>query len=162
MALSNHLEWPFFESSHRSLAREAAAWCESGLGSIHGIKDTDAQCRALVAAMGGAGFLRHAIVTKEGGSVDVRAACILRETFAWQWGLADFAYAMQGLGSGPISAYGSAEQRRRYAVRAAAGEAIAAFAISEGNAGFDVGAIETRARRDGDHYVIDGQKTWIS
>jgi acyl-CoA dehydrogenase len=162
MALSNHLEWPFFEASHRSLAREAAAWCEFGLSSIHGIKDTDAQCRALVAAMGGAGFLRHAIVTKEGSSVDVRAACILREAFAWEWGLADFAYAMQGLGSGPISAYGSAEQRERYAVRAAAGKAIAAFAISEVNAGSDVGAMEMRARRDGSHYVIDGEKTWIS
>ncbi len=160
--MSNHLEWPFLEPAHRALAREASAWCESALGSIHALAETDAQCRALVAAMGNAGFLGRAIVAKSGGTLDVRSACVLREVFAREWGLADFAFAMQGLGSGPISLYGSAEQRERYAARAASGHAIAAFAISETNAGSDLGAMETRARRDGRDYLIDGAKTWIS
>jgi len=115
-----------------------------------------------VAALGRAGFLRRAIATGSGEVIDVRAACVLREVFAREWGLADFAYAMQGLGSGPISLHGSAEQRERYAARAASGQAIAAFAISETNAGSDLGAMETRARKDGNDYVIDGEKTWIS
>jgi len=160
--VSNHLEWPFFEPAHRALAREASAWLESGLAPIYALDNTDAQCRALVAAMGNAGFLRRAIATRDGEVVDVRAACVLREVFAYEWGLADFAYAMQGLGSGPISLHGSAEQRERYAARAASGQAIAAFAISETNAGSDLGAMETRARKDGNDYVIDGEKTWIS
>jgi len=160
--VSNHLEWPFFEPAHRALAREASAWLESGLAPIYALDNTDAQCRALVAAMGNAGFLRRAIATRDGEVVDVRAACVLREAFAYEWGLADFAYAMQGLGSGPISLHGSADQRERYAARAASGQAIAAFAISETNAGSDLGAMETRARKDGNDYVIDGEKTWIS
>jgi len=160
--VSNHLEWPFFEPAHRALAREASAWLESGLAPIYALDNTDAQCRALVAAMGNAGFLRRAIATRDGEVVDVRAACVLREVFAYEWGLADFAYAMQGLGSGPISLHGSAEQRERYAARAASGQAIAAFAISETNAGSDLGAMETRAHKDGNDYVIDGEKTWIS
>lgn len=160
--MSNHLDWPFLEPAHRALAREAAQWCEAELGAIHGLDDIDTQCRALVAALGRAGFLRRAIVTGPQGKIDVRAACLLREIFACEWGLADFAYAMQGLGSGPISLYGSAEQRAAYAARAASGQAIAAFAISEANAGSDLGAMETRARRDGGGYVIDGEKTWIS
>lgn len=160
--MSNHLEWPFFEPAHRALAREASAWLESALGPIYALDDTDAQCRALVAAMGNAGFLARAIATRDGEVVDVRAACLLREVFAHEWGLADFAYAMQGLGSGPISLHGSAEQRERYATRAASGKAMAAFAISETNAGSDLGAMETRARKDGNAYVIDGEKTWIS
>lgn len=158
----NHLEWPFFDASHRSLAREARAWCASGLTPVRALEGVDEQCRALVAALGSAGFLRRAIATDAQSRIDVRAACILRETFAAQWGLADFAFAMQGLGCGPISVYGSAEQRERYAARAASGKAIAAFAISEVNAGSDVGAMEMRARRDGTGYVLDGEKTWIS
>ena len=162
MAGRGHLEWPFFDASHRALAREAAAWCESELDGLRAIDGTDAQCRALVAALGGAGFLRHSVVSKEGHSVDVRGACVLREVLAHHWGLADFACAMQGLGTGPISAFGSAEQRQKYATQAAAGRAVAAFAISESNAGSDLAAIETRARRDGRGYVLDGEKTWIS
>lgn len=162
MATSNHLDWPFFEPPHRLLAREARAWCERELDPIRAIEGVDDQSRSLVTAMGSAGFLRHAIATKEGASIDVRAACLLRETFAAAWGLADFALAMQGLGCGPISVFGSAAQRERYAAPAASGRAIAAFAISEVNAGSDVGAMEMRARRDGSGYVLDGEKTWIS
>lgn len=160
--MANHLEWPFFEASHHALAHAASVWCQSALEPIYAVATVDEQCRALVAALGSAGFLRRAIVTRAQEKIDVRAACLLREVLAQEWGLADFAYAMQGLGSGPISLYGSAEQRERYAARAAAGQAIAAFAISETNAGSDLGAMETRARRDGAGYVIDGEKTWIS
>ena len=157
-----HLEWPFLDAQHRAIAREARDWCDSELAPIRAMAEIDAQCRALVAGMGSAGFLRHAISTRAGAPVDVRAACVLREVFAYQWGLLDFAYAMQGLGCGPLSLHGSAEQRERFAARAAAGEAIAAFAISETNAGSDLAAMETRARKDGGGYVLDGEKTWIS
>jgi acyl-CoA dehydrogenase len=162
MATRGHLHWPFFEPAHAALAREAMGWCESELGAVYAILGVDAQCRALVAAMGSGGFLRHSVIASEGGTIDVRAACVLREVFAHRWGLADFAYAMQGLGCGPISVFGTAAQRKRYAARVVSGEAIAAFAMSELNAGSDVGAMETRARRDGAHYVLDGEKTWIS
>jgi acyl-CoA dehydrogenase len=162
MAARGHLEWPFFEPAHRALAREAAAWCESELDAIYPLPTDDDRCRALVAAMGGAGLLQHSVVAKEGDAIDVRSACILREVLAAHWGLADFAYAMQGLGAGPISVFGTPDQRSRYAARAAAGKAIAAFAISEAGAGSDLNAMSTRARRDGAHYVIDGEKTWIS
>lgn len=162
MAAKGHLEWPFFEPAHRALAREAGAWCDTELDAIYPVEGEDSRCRALVAAMGTAGFLRHPIVAAEGGSIDVRSACILREVFARHWGLADFAFAMQGLGSGPISLFGTPEQRRRYCALAAAGKMIAAFAISEAGAGSDLAAISTRARRDGSDYVIEGEKTWIS
>jgi acyl-CoA dehydrogenase len=162
MAPRSHLGWPFFEPSHRALAREAAAWCEAELPRIRALDETDAQCRALVSGLGEAGLLNRSVVAKEGGTIDVRAACVLREVLAAHWGVADFAYAMQGLGSGPISVAGSAVQRKRYCARAAAGEAIAAFAISELNAGSDLAGMTTRARRDGESYVIDGEKTWIS
>jgi alkylation response protein AidB-like acyl-CoA dehydrogenase len=157
-----HLEWPFLDPKHRATAREAAAWCETELGAIHALDGIDAQCRAIVTALGNAGFLHHAIATGPGTALDVRAACVLREVFAHEWGLLDFAYAMQGLGCGPVSLHGTAEQRERYATRAAAGTAVAAFAISEINAGSDVGAMETRARKDGTDYILDGEKTWIS
>jgi acyl-CoA dehydrogenase len=162
MIANSHLRWPFFEATHGALAREAAAWCGSELDPLYPVDGVDAQCRALVSAMGGAGFLRHSVIATEGGAIDVRAACVMREVFAQHWGLADFAFAMQGLGSGPISLSGTPDQRRRFCVPAAEGAAIAAFAISESDAGSDVAAMSTRARRDGNDYVIDGEKTWIS
>jgi acyl-CoA dehydrogenase len=162
MAARPHLDWPFFDAPHRALAREANAWCDAELDAIYPVDGDDARCRALVSAMGSAGFLQHSVVAKDGGVIDVRSACILREVFARRWGLADFAYAMQGLGAGPVSVSGTPEQRRRYCVPAAAGKWIAAFAISEADAGSDLAAMSTRARRDGAGYVIDGEKTWIS
>jgi len=157
-----HLQWPFFEPEHRALAHDIASWCASSLDSIRAVDGIDAQCRALVSRLGDAGFLKHAVAASDPARVDVRAACILRETLACAWGLADFAFAMQGLGSGPVSAFGTPDQRKRYAARAAAGRAVAAFAISEAGAGSDLAALATRARRDGAHYVIDGEKMWIS
>jgi acyl-CoA dehydrogenase len=154
-----HLEWPFFEARHAELAREAERWAASSLGDAHG-GDEDAVCRRLVKDLGAAGFLSYC--APEDSRFDVRSLALLREVFAFHSGLADFALTMQGLGSGPVALAGSDAQKRRYVARAAKGEAIAAFALSEPDAGSDVAALSTRARRDGAYYVLDGTKTWIS
>jgi acyl-CoA dehydrogenase len=163
---NDHLAWPFFEASHRELASSLTDWCGSALAHEPHDGDVDAQCRSLVRRLGEAGWLRHAVAgTAHGGSaeaIDTRAICLLRETLAWHHGLADFAFAMQGLGSGAISLQGTPEQRARYLPKVARGEAIAAFALSEPEAGSDVAAMRCRARDDGDAYVLDGEKTWIS
>ena len=133
---------------------------------IHHDSDVDAACRTLVGKLGAAGWPRHAIGgTAYGGVsdlIDTRAICLIRETLARHSGLADFAFAMQGLGSGAITLYGTEEQKRAYLPRAASGEAIAAFALSEPDAGSDVAALSCAAREDGDAYVLNGEKTWIS
>jgi alkylation response protein AidB-like acyl-CoA dehydrogenase len=160
-----YLTWPFFDDAHRDLARQAADWwSREGASLPHGDgEDIDAwkACQIIVRRLGEGGWLRHA-VPHEDASLDVRTLCVLRETFAYGSGLADFAFALQGLGSGPISLFGSAEQRRAWLPRVAAGSAIPAFALSEAEAGSDVAAMRTTARRDGDAYVLDGEKTWIS
>ena len=165
MADTAYLDWPFFDDRHRSLARELDAWAAAHVADVHSA-DVDADCRTLVRRLGEAGWLRHAVGgTAHGGAADVidtRAICLLRETLARHNGLADFAFAMQGLGSGAISLAGDAAQRARYLPKVAAGEAIAAFALSEPQAGSDVAAMACAARADGDHYVLDGEKTWIS
>ncbi len=160
----DHLALPFFEDRHRVMAEQLGAWCAQHLQPSH--DDVDAQCRALVKQLGTAGWLRHAVAgTAHGGVLDVidtRAICLLRETLAWYHGLADFAFAMQGLGSGAISLHGTAAQRARYLPRVADGTAIAAFALSEPDAGSDVAAMACTATDEGDSYVINGEKTWIS
>ena len=165
MSDTTYLDWPFFEDRHRTLARELDAWATANIPHNHG-PDVDAECRALVKQLGAAGWLRHAVGgTAWGGAaeaIDTRSICLLRETLGRHSGLADFAFAMQGLGSGAISLAGTDEQKRRYLPRVARGEAIAAFALSEPDAGSDVAAMQCAARIDGDHAVLDGQKTWIS
>ncbi|HUQ24510.1 MAG TPA: acyl-CoA dehydrogenase family protein [Burkholderiales bacterium] len=151
-----HLQWPFFEEKHRKLAREAEAWAKENLGHAHG-DDADAICRRLVRDLGCAGWLQHCATE----TPDVRSIALLREVFAYHAGLADFAFVMQGLGSGPIALAGNEEQKK-YLKKAASGDAIAAFALSEPDAGSDVQAIKTLARRKGDSWVLDGTKTWIS
>ena len=153
-----HLEWPFLASHHALLAREADAWVQ-GLDWAHDA-DADRVCRRMVAELGRAGLLRHC--APGGSDFDVRAIAVLRETLAYHAGLADFAFVMQGLGSGPIALAGSEALRARYLPRVAAGQAIAAFALSEPEAGSDVAALATSARRDGADWVLDGEKTWIS
>ena len=161
MDANAHLAWPFFEETHRTLAARASAWAD-GLTALRAAEaDIDRSCRALVAALGREKLLRYA-VAQDGAALDVRALCVLRETLAAHWGLADFAFAMQGLGSAPISLFGNEKLRKRYLPRAAGGEAIAAFALTEAGAGSDVGAIATTARRDGGDFVLDGEKCWIS
>jgi acyl-CoA dehydrogenase len=160
------LGWPFFDEEHRRLACELDAWAGSELGDLaHEEEDVDGACREIVRRLGAAGWLRYAVTAPYGGAferLDVRALCLARETLARVSGLADFAFAMQGLGSGPIALYGSEAQKQRYLPPVAAGERIAAFALSEPEAGSDVTAMRTVARRDGGGWVLDGTKTWIS
>ena len=160
-----HLDWPFFDPAHRDLAQRLERWAASNLSDVHSVSDADAACRELVERLGHAGWLRYAVPGAYGGALDrleSRALCLIRETLAWHAGLADFAFAMQGLGSGAIGLHGSEELKRRYLPRVASGEWIAAFALSEPEAGSDVAAIATSATPDGDHYVLNGTKTWIS
>ena len=157
MSRERDLGWPFFEDRHRELASDLDAWARRHVPAHHD-GDVDAQCRALVRSLGAAGWLNHAV----GERIDTRAVCLARETLARHSGLADFAFAMQGLGTGAIALAGTPEQKARYLGPAARGEAIAAFALSEADAGSDVGAMRCAARPDGDGYVLDGEKTWIS
>jgi acyl-CoA dehydrogenase len=155
------LGWPFFEARHRALAEKLDAWaCENVAGIDH--HDTDAACRTLVSRLGEAGWLKLTAPGEDLTRFDVRSLALCRETLARHSGLADFAFAMQGLGAGPISLFGSDEQRAAWLPKTRAGKAIAAFALSEPASGSDVANIATAARRDGNGYVIDGEKTWIS
>ncbi|HET8745266.1 MAG TPA: acyl-CoA dehydrogenase family protein [Ramlibacter sp.] len=159
------LEWPFLEPHHRALARELEGWCTTQLPHGHP-EDVDAACRSLVRQLGAAGWLRYTVGGVACGgaaeTIDTRALCLLRETFARHSGLADFAFAMQGLGSGAITLHGTPAQKKRYLTRVATGEAIPAFALSEPDSGSDVAAMKCAARAEGDTYVLDGEKTWIS
>jgi acyl-CoA dehydrogenase len=165
MADARFIDWPFFEDHHRVLARELEIWAAAHVLHTHG-PDVDAECRALVKSLGAAGWLKHAVGGRAWGgaadAIDTRSICMLRETLARHSGLADFAFAMQGLGSGAISLAGTAAQQARYLPRVARGEAIAAFALSEPEAGSDVAALSCAARAEGDSYVLEGEKTWIS
>ena len=165
MSDGRYLDWPFLDERHRALARELEAWAGTNIGAAHGA-DVDAECRTLVRRLGDAGWLRHAVAGTEfggaGAALDTRALCLIRETLARHSGLADFAFAMQGLGSGAISIAGNEAQKARYLTRVARGEALAAFALSEPDAGSDVAALACAGRADGDHIVIEGEKTWIS
>jgi acyl-CoA dehydrogenase len=154
-----HYEWPFFEQRHARLAREVNGWAAANLAYAHG-DDADAICRRLVKDLGAAGFLRHC--AHETSDFDVRSIALVREVLAYHAGLADFSFAMQGLGSVPIALAGSEEQKRRYLPRVARGEAICTFALSEPEAGSDAAALACRARPAGEDWVLDGAKTWIS
>jgi len=169
MTSSSHLDWPFLEPRHKALATELDLWAGRVLSEQlrdHSVPAVDDACRKLVRQLGKGGWLKYAIGgTAYGASadtIDTRAVCLIRETLARHSGLADFAFAMQGLGSGAISIFGSHEQKQRYLPCVAKGTAIAAFAISEPDAGSDVAALQCAARKDGDSYVINGEKTWIS
>ncbi len=165
MSDTRYLEWPFFEPRHAELQRGLDAWARAQVPGI-GHDDVDGACRRLVAALGRDGWLRYAVGgTAWGGAadtLDTRALCLIRETLARHSGLADFAFGMQGLGSGAISLHGSDAQKAKYLTRVASGEAIAAFALSEPQAGSDVAALACSARADGDSVVLNGEKTWIS
>jgi acyl-CoA dehydrogenase len=154
------LTWPFFTDRHRALADAVERWCAANLPVNH--DDVDAACRKLVAKLGRDGWLMHTAPDPlVPAPLDVRTLCLMRETLARHDGLADFAFAMQGLGAGPISLFGSAEQRA-WLKRTRSGEAIAAFALTEAKSGSDVANIAMTARLSGSNYVLDGEKTWIS
>jgi len=155
-------ELPFFDDAHRKQALELDAWTKR---QVVDHQDTDAACREWVRRLGDAGVLRACVPGALGGArdaLDSRALVVARETLAYHDGLADFAFAMQGLGSGAITLAGSPALQREWLPRVARGEAIAAFALSEPEAGSDVGAMQCAAREDGDAWVLDGEKTWIS
>ena len=158
MADRSFLSWPFFEDKHRDLAEGLDAWCAANLHVDH--SDTDAACRSLVAMLGQGGWLKHSGAA-EGETLDVRSLCIIRETLARHDGLADFAFAMQGLGMGAVSLFGTPEQRK-WLDKTRAGQAISAFALTEPGSGSDVARTATTAVRDGDEFVLNGEKTYIS
>ena len=157
-----HLSWPFFDAAHRDLAERVAGL---SLDEGGGEGRVDEQAVACVRQLGVAGLLRLVVPSPYGGeheSLDVRSLCLIREALAYRSGLLDFAFAMQGLGTGALTLFGNEEQKKRYLPPVARGEKIAAFAISEQHAGSDVAAMQCSAHRDGDGWVINGGKTWIS
>jgi acyl-CoA dehydrogenase len=164
-SLAETLRWPFFEDSHRRFAQALSAWADATLPTLPH-DDVDAACRARVKALGEAGFLAPTVPAAYGGmhdTLDVRTLCLARDILGFHDGLADFAFAMQGLGTGSITLYGTPELKARYLPPVRAGRAIAAFALSEMEAGSDVAAMATTATPEGnDHVRIDGAKTWIS
>ena len=158
------LDWPFLDDGHRALAGKLRAWIGKEI-TAHGDGDIDDYCRAYVKNLGAGGWLNYVVPASQGGvheRLDVRSLCLLREHLAYADGLADFAFAMQGLGTASISLAGSDEVKAEYLPPVARGERIAAFALSEPDAGSDVAAMKTAAKRDGNQFVIDGTKTWIS
>jgi acyl-CoA dehydrogenase len=169
MTDQSFLDWPFLEPHHKALALELDAWAHERLPVLteapDAHDDVDKTCRALVKALGQGGWLRYCVPAAYGGALerlDVRALSIIRETLARHSGLADFAFAMQGLGSGAISNFGTEALKKKYLPAVASGEKIAAFALSEDNAGSDVAAMSTTLHRNGDDYLANGEKTWIS
>ncbi len=168
MADSTFLDWPFFGNDHRRLAEGLRTWAAEHIAPLEEPSPDDAaldaRCRELVGMLGRAGWLKYCVPAEYGGAgrLEVRNLCLARETLSYVSGLADFAFAMQGLGAGPISLFGGEALKKRYLENVAAGKSIAAFALSEPDAGSDVGAIATTATRDGSDYVLDGVKTWIS
>lgn len=173
MADASFLDWPFLAPRHKTLAEEIERWCACHLvhpgaapaGSDHAsVVHVDAACRALAAKLGRDGWLTLTAPSPEDpeARLDVRALCLMRETLARHDGLADFVFAMQGLGAGAISLFGTEAQRRAWLPRTRSGEALAAFALTEPRSGSDVAALETTARREGAGFVLDGEKTWIS
>lgn len=166
----NHLDWPFLEARHKTLALKLDLWSAQNLSDAepvdHSIQAIDEACRRLARRLGQAGWFKYAVGGKDygasGDAIDARAVCLIRETLARYSGLADFVFAMQGLGSGAISLFGSPEQKKRYLPGVADGSAIAAFAISEPDAGSDVASLQTHAWGNGSDYIINGVKTWIS
>jgi acyl-CoA dehydrogenase len=155
------LKWPFFEDRHRAWAEKLGTWATANLAHVDHT-DVDAACRKLVRTLGEAGVLAVTAPSEGNEELDVRTLALARETLAAHSGLADFAFAMQGLGAGPISLYGNAAQRAAWLPKTRSGAAIAAFALSEPASGSDVANIAATARGDGGNYVLDGEKTWIS
>ncbi|WP_027833796.1 acyl-CoA dehydrogenase family protein [Maritalea myrionectae] len=158
MADQSFLNWPFFEEKHRALHAELESWASANLPVDH--SDVDQTCKDLVAALGKADFLKYS-GAKQGETLDVRSLCLIRETLARHDGLADFAFAMQGLGTGALSLFGTPDQQV-WLDKTRAGEALSAFALSEPKSGSDVANIELSAEDKGNHYVLNGEKTWIS
>jgi len=165
MGDTTFLAWPFFDDHHRTLARDLEAWCETELTAPHHEDNIDGQCRDLLARLAAGGWLRYAVPATYGGvhpDLDVRSLCLIRETLARYSGLADFVFAMQGLGSGTITLFGTDAQKAAYLPAVAAGTKMAAFALTELDSGSDVANMTTTAKAAGNGFVVDGAKTYIS
>jgi len=167
MSDKSFLQWPFFDADHHELAQRLDSWASQDLPNLTANEhdDLDGTCKAIVKALGDAGFATYAVPASAGGQhekLDVRSLCLIRETLARHNALADFAFAMQGLGSGPVSLFGNEAQQADYLNAVANGDKIAAFSLSEPEAGSDVAAMSCSARADGDEWVLNGTKTWIS
>jgi acyl-CoA dehydrogenase len=166
MSDRSFLDWPFFDDSHRALSANLESWVADHIAPLgHDETNIDGQCRHLVSLLGAGGWLDYSVPAAHGGrhaQLDVRSLSLIRETLARTSGLADFAFAMQGLGSGTMSLFGSPEVQARYLPGVRRGELIAAFALTELASGSDVANMETSAVDAGDHYVINGAKTYIS
>ncbi|MFV0279110.1 MAG: acyl-CoA dehydrogenase family protein [Parahaliea sp.] len=167
MSDKSYLQWPFLDQSHRDLETSVDRWASEHLAALvaNEHEDLDGTCIGLVRALGQAGITGYAVPASGGGTLDqlsVRSLCLIRETLGRHHALADFVFAMQGLGSGPISLFGSAQQQERFLPAVARGEKLSAFALSEPEAGSDVAAMSCSATLNGDHYVLNGEKTWIS
>ena len=160
MSDRSFLEWPFFEDRHRVLADELDVWAEATLGGLDH-SDVDGACRWLVRRLGEAGWLQHT-GAEAGAVLDVRSLCLIRETLARHDGLADFSFAMQGLGTGALSLFGTVEQQQAWLPDTRTGKAISAFALTEPQSGSDVANSTMMATRDGDEFILNGEKTWIS
>ena len=160
MADRSFLDWPFFDASHREFALELDEWAGANLAGIDHA-DTDAACRKLVSSLGDAGWLKHT-ASPDGTPLDVRKLAISREILARHDGLADFSFAMQGLGTGALSLFGTPEQKQAWLPLTTTGRAISAFALTEPQSGSDVANSTMTATKDGDDYVLNGEKTWIS
>ena len=157
-----HLDWPFFGAEHRGVTEKLDAFAASGVLASVDHHDVDKACRALVKRLGEAGLLGLATGDSGSRAIDSRSVCLARETLSWHDGLADFAFAMQGLGTGAIGLSGSADLKAAVLPKVTSGDWVSAFALSEKEAGSDVAAMACAARADGDAYVLDGEKTWIS
>ncbi len=166
MADESFIDWPFFDDSHRAHLAGLNSWCAANAAALHvESDDVNADCRRLVALLGAAGVFRHAVPAAFGGTrerVDVRTLCLTRQTLGYHAGLADFAFAMQALGTGALALFGAESAKARYLPGVAAGELIAGFALSEREAGSDVATMATRAQKVPGGWRIDGEKTWIS
>ena len=158
MADQTYLTWPFLDPAHRALSEKLHAWCMANLPVDHG--DVDAACKSLVRKLGDAGWLNYT-GADQGETLDVRSLCLIRETIAQYDGLAEFSFAMQGLGMGAVSLFGSAEQRQ-WLTKTREGHAIAAFAMTEPEAGSDAAAMTTSAKQVAGGFQLDGEKTYIS
>ena len=163
MSDRSFLDWPFFDDKHRRLADDLDTWAPDELGGIDHSNIDDA-CKLLVTKLGHAGWLDHSAInpSDEQSKLDVRSLCIIRETLARHDGLADFAFAMQGLGTGALSLFGTAEQKQKWLPKTRSGDIISAFALTEPKSGSDVANSTMTAIEDGDSFVLNGEKIWIS
>jgi acyl-CoA dehydrogenase len=154
------IELPFFTPEHRNLAPVVAQFTAREIEPHAGVEDdVEGLARHFVRLLAGAGFLNYAVAAPK---LDIRALCLVRETLSYSSSLADLAFVMQGLGTYAIAQAAPDHVRDFWLARALQGKAIAAFALTEPEAGSDVAALKTEARRDGDAYIIDGRKRFIS